>query len=527
MKVLVSDSLSQQGIDILQKAGLTTDVKTKLTPAELIAMIPSYDGLIIRSGTKVTKEVIAAASNLKIIGRAGSGLDNVDIPAATHRGVVVMNTPGGNTVTTAEHTFALIFAMARQLPQAAASVKSGKWEKSKFMGIELFNKTLGIVGLGQIGAHVARLAQGAGMTVIAYDPYLSKESAEQNGVEGVDLDTLLVRSDIITLHVPLTPETENFINAERIQKMKPGVRIVNCARGGIVNEKDLSEALRSKQVAAAAFDVFEKEPVDPGNPLIQLDNFICTPHLGAATGEAQENVALAIAEQVVDFLTRGVVRYAVNLPSVPPDLLPKLQPYIHLAQQAGAFIGQTLEGGIEKITVEYHGEAADLQTAPVTLAAIKGVLGQILGEETVNYVNAPGIARERGIAVDEVKSSHAGNFQNLICLKVRSGDRTQTVSGTVFGKHAQRFVEIDTVALEVVPEGMMLYLLNEDKPGVIGGLGQVLAKHGINISRMQLGREAIGGKAISVVGIDTAVGPEVLKDLKSVPHILSVKRVTL
>ncbi len=526
MRVLISDSLSERGIEILKKAGLTTDVKTKLTPAQLIEEIAQYDGLIIRSGTKVTKEVIAAAKNLKVIGRAGSGLDNVDLPAATKRGIVVMNTPGGNTVTTAEHAFSLLMSMARQVPQANASVKSGKWEKNKFMGIELFNKTIGIIGIGQIGSYVAKLAQGANMTVLAYDAFLSPENARKLGVEVVDLETLFSRADIITIHAPLTTETKYMINAAAIQKMKQGVRIINCARGGIVNETDLYEALKSGRVSAAAFDVFEKEPVDPANPLLTLDNFICTPHLGAATNEAQENVAWAIAEQVVDFLVRGVVRYAVNLPSISADLLPKVQPYVDLAERMGSFLGQTAEGGIEKVTIEYRGEAADLQTSPITLAAVKGLLAPIL-EETVNYVNAPSIAKERGIEVNESKSSDAGNFSSLISIKVKAGGQTKVVSGTIFNKKEPRFVEIDGMSLEVVPEGDMLYLFNEDKPGVIGGLGQLLAKNQINISRMQLGRERAGAKAISVVGVDSVVSPEVLKELKSLPHVLSVKRVKL
>ncbi|HLG21183.1 MAG TPA: phosphoglycerate dehydrogenase [Candidatus Manganitrophaceae bacterium] len=526
MKVLISDSLSDRGVEILKKAGLAADVKTKLTPAQLIEEIPQYDGLIIRSGTKVTKDVIAAAKNLKIIGRAGSGLDNVDIPAATKRGIVVMNTPGGNTITTAEHAFALIMSMARQIPQANASVKSGKWEKNRFMGMELFNKTLGVIGVGQIGSYVAKLAQGMNMTVLAYDAYLAPENARKLGVEVVDLDTLFSRSDIITIHAPLTTETKYMINATAIQKMKHGVRIVNAARGGIINEKDLFDAMNGGKVAAAAFDVFEKEPVDPSNPLLTLENFICTPHLGAATTEAQENVAWAIADQVVDFLVRGVVRYAVNLPSVSADLLPKVQPYVELAEKIGSFIGQTMEGGIEKITIEYHGEAADLQTEPITVAALKGLLSPIL-EETVNYVNAPSIAKERGIEVNEAKSSDAGNFSSLLSVKVKAGEKTKSVSGAIFNKKEPRLVEIDQMSLEVIPEGHMLFLLNEDKPGVIGGLGQLLAKNQINISRMQLGREKPGGKAISVVGVDSLLGPELLKEIKLLPHVISAKQVKL
>jgi len=526
MKVLISDSLSAQGVTILEKSGLLVDIKTKLTPAQLIEEIGQYDGLIIRSGTKVTKDVIAAAKNLKVIGRAGSGLDNVDLPAATKRGIVVMNTPGGNTITTAEHTFALIFSMARQTPQANASVKSGKWEKNKFMGIELFDKTLGIVGLGQIGSWVARLAQGAGMKVIAYDAYLSPENAQKMGVALVDLETLYVQSDIITLHTPMTAETKYLINAEAIAKMKDGVRIVNCARGGIVDEAALLSALTSGKVAAAASDVFEKEPVDPNHPLLKLDNFVCTPHLGAATLEAQENVALAIAEQVVDYLVKKVVRYAVNLPSISLDLMPKVQPYVLLAEKIGSFIGQTVDGGITAIDIEYHGEAAELQSSPIYVAALKGLLAPIL-EETVNYVNAPSIAKERGIEIKETKSANAGNFASLLTMRVITSSGQKTVSGAIFHKTDPRFVEIDGMALEIIPEGNMLYIHNNDKPGVIGDLGHLLAKNKINISRMQLGREKSGGLAISVVGIDVAAPESVVKEIRTIPNVLAVKPIKL
>ncbi len=526
MKVLISDSLSEQGITILKKAGLEVDIKTKLTPAELITEIGQYDGLVIRSGTKVTKEVIAAAKNLKVIGRAGSGLDNVDLPAATKRGIVVMNTPGGNTITTAEHTFALIFSMARQTPQANASVKSGKWEKNKFMGIELFDKTLGIVGLGQIGSWVARLAQGAGMKVIAYDTYLSPENAQKMGVLLVDLETLYAKSDIITLHTPMTAETKYLINADAIAKMKDGVRIINCARGGIVDESALLAALTSGKVAASASDVFEKEPVDPNHPLLKLENFVCTPHLGAATLEAQENVALAIADQVVDYLVKGVVRYAVNLPSISLDLMPKVQPYVLLAEKMGSFIGQTINGGITAVQIEYRGEAAELQSAPMHVAALKGLLAPIL-EETVNYVNAPSIAKERGIEVKETKSDNAGNFTALLTMKVTTSTGNKVVSGSVFHKTEPRFIEVDGVALEIIPEGNMLYIHNNDKPGVIGDLGQLLAKNKINISRMQLGRAQSGGLAISVVSTDIAAEESLLKEIRTIPQVISVKPIKL
>ncbi|MBI3596777.1 MAG: phosphoglycerate dehydrogenase [Nitrospirae bacterium] len=526
MKVLVSDSLSEKGVDIMKRSGLDVDVKTRLGPDELLKVIPDYDGLVVRSATKVTKKLIEAAKRLKVVGRAGSGLDNVDLLAATKRGIVVMNTPGGNTVTTAEHTVALIFSLARMIPQATASIKAGKWEKNKFMGMELYNKTLGIIGIGQIGSYVTKLAQGAQMQVIAYDPYLSEENAKKMGVELVDLNELYRRSDIISVHVPLTAETKSLINAEAIGKMKDGVRIINCARGGIVNEKDLHEALVKGKVAGTAIDVFEQEPVDPKNPLLALDNVICTPHIGAATTEAQENVALAIAEQIADYLIRGVVRGAVNIPSVPVDLLPKIQPYLTLAEKLGAFLAQSHEGGLVQLTIEYRGEVAALTTAPITVAALKGLLTPIL-EEPVNYVNAPIVARERGIEIKEIKSAEAGEFTSLVVLTVKAGSKQATVSGTLYNRKDPRIVEIDGLSLEVVPEGHMLLMINDDQPGVIGNIGHLLGDNRINISRMQLGRERSGGKAISVVGIDSPVSPELLGKLKKLPHVLSAKLIEL
>lgn len=526
MKVLVSDALSEKGVEIMRKTGLEVDVKTHLSPDELLQVIPDYDGLVIRSATKVTDKVIGIAKRLKVIGRAGSGLDNVDLPAATKRGIVVMNTPGGNTVTTAEHTMALIFSLVRMVPQATASIKAGRWEKNKFMGMELYNKTLGIIGIGQIGSYVTKLAQGAQMHVIANDPYLSEENAKKMGVELVELNELYRRSDIISVHVPLTPETKSLINAETIQKMKDGVRIINCARGGIVNEKDLHDALLKGKVAGAAMDVFEKEPVDPKNPLLTLDTVIGTPHIGAATNEAQENVALAIAEQIADYLIRGVVRGAVNIPSVPADILPKLQPYLVLAEKLGAFLSQSHEGGLEQLTIEYRGEVSNMTTAPVTVAAIKGLLTPIL-EEPVNYVNAPIVARERGIEIKEIKSAEAGEFTSLVVLKVKTRATTATVAGTLYNRRDARIVEIDGLSLEVVPEGHMLMMINDDKPGVIGNIGRLLGDNQINISRMQLGREHTGGKAISVVGIDKPVTSDLLGKLKKLPHVLSVKLIKL
>lgn len=527
MKVLVSDPISPRGIEILKKAGLEVDVKAGLKPGELKKEIGKYDALIVRSETKVTSEIIEHATNLKVIGRAGSGLDNVDKIAATKRGIVVMNTPGGNTITTAEHTVALLFSMARQIPQATACMKQGKWEKKKFKGVELYNKTLGIIGLGNIGSHVAKIAQGIGMNILAYDPYLSEEKAKTLGVKVVSLDDLIKNADFITIHTPGTNETKHLINAEKIAMMRDGVGIINAARGGIIDEKALYDAIKSGKVGAVALDVFENEPADLSNcPLLELDNVVCTPHLGASTEEAQENVATAIAEQIVDYLVHGTIRHAVNFPSVPADVLPKLQPYITLGERLGGFLCQIMEGRINEVTVEYRGEVAELVLAPITAAVLKGILTPIL-EETVNFVNAPLIAKERGIEVKEITTQDAGDYHSMLVVKIKVDSRENLVAGVLYGKKDPRIMMINEFAVEVVPDGEMLLLLNIDKPGVIGNIGTLLGKNNINIARMQFGRESLGGKAISVVSIDTPVSKEVLAEIKKLPNVLSVKQIHL
>lgn len=525
MKVLVSDTLSQKGVEILKKAGLDVEVKTGMKPEELVENIGNYHGLVVRSATKVTSKIIDAASNLRVIGRAGSGLDNVDIASATKKGIVVMNTPGGNTITTAEHTMALMFALARQIPQATASIKQGKWEKKKFMGVEIFNKTLGVVGIGNIGSQVAKRSQAFAINVIAYDPFLSEEKAKEMGVEKVSLEELFRRSDFITIHTPITAETKNMINKDTIKKMKTGVRIINCARGGIINEKDLYDALVEGKVAGAALDVFEKEPPE-NNPLLTLDNVISTPHLGAATKEAQENVAIAIAEQIADYLVRGTIRNAVNFPSIPADQVVKLQPYINLAEKLGLFAAQIFEGGVTEITIEYRGEATEIDSAPVKIAAIKGFLTPIL-EETVNFVNAPFIAIERGIEIKETKSADAGDYQSMVAMRIKAKNRESFLAGTLFSRKDPRIVAIDGFKVEIVPEGELLFIYNNDKPGVIGNIGTLLGKNKINIARMQFGREAPGGRAISVVTIDSPATTSIIKQIKSLPNVLSLKRITL
>ena len=526
MNILVSDSLSPKGVEVLERAGFSVAVKTKLSKDELLKEIANYEAIIVRSATKVTKEVIEAGGRLRIVGRAGTGLDNVDTEAATRRGIVVMNTPGGNTITTAEHTMSMIASMSRKIPQATNSMKDGKWEKSKFMGSELCNKTLGLVGLGQIGSYVTKLAQGWSMNVIGYDPYLAEDRAKQMGIEVVELEELFLRADVISVHTPLTNETRGIINTETMAKMKDGVMIVNCARGGIINEQDLCEALQSGKVAAAAFDVFEKEPVDPAHPLLALPNFTCTPHIGASTEEAQESVAIGIAEQFVDYFKRGIARGAVNVPSVAPEALPKLQPYLTLAERMGSFQAQLLSGALKSVTVEYVGDVSHLSVAPITVAVLKGLLSPIL-EDVINFVNAPIVAKERGIDVKEVKSSDAGDFTSLIRLKVEAGSETYTLAGTLFHGQEPRIVEINQFQVEVVSEGQMILIDNVDRPGVIGMVGQILGKHDVNIARMQCSRVEQGQSALLIIGLDSPLSSSVLDLLKQEKDILSVRMVDL
>jgi D-3-phosphoglycerate dehydrogenase len=523
MRVLVSDNISPKGVKILEKAGLKVDVNTGLAPDKLKKEIGKYEGLIIRSATKVTADLLKAAKKLKVVGRAGSGLDNVDKVAATKHGVVVMNTPGGNTVTTAEHTVALMLSMSRNIPQATASMKQGKWEKKKFMGVELYGKTLGIIGLGNIGSHVAKIAQGMGMDVIAFDPYLSEENAKKLGVSVMKLNDIFKKSDFISCHIPLTKETKNLIGTKNIGMMKKGVRIINASRGGVVDEAALYKALKSGKVASAALDVFETEPPE-GSPLMELDNFICTPHLGASTADAQENVALAVSNQIVDYLLRGTIRNAVNFPSVSADVLPELEPYLELAEKLGSFISQTFEGGIDEITIEYKGDVAKLMLEPIKIAALKGLLEPIL-EENVNFVNAPVIAKERGIEVKELTSDDAGDYHSMLVIKVKAGKKKSVISGVLHGKKDPRIIAVDGHIIEVRPRGNMLFLTNNDKPGVIGNVGTVLGENKINIARMQFGREGEGGIAVSVVSIDTPASEEILKKIKKLPNVLSAKQI--
>jgi D-3-phosphoglycerate dehydrogenase / 2-oxoglutarate reductase len=519
-KVLISDALSPAAVEIFKQRGVEVDQKVGLKPDELAAIIDQYDGLAIRSSTKVTKELLAKATKLKVVGRAGIGVDNVDVPAASGRGVVVMNTPFGNSITTAEHALAMMFALARDIPQANASTHAGKWEKSKFMGVELCGKTLGVVGCGNIGSIVADRAIGLKMKVVAYDPYLSEERATKLGVERADLDTLFAKADFITVHTPLTEQTRNVISAEAIAKMKKGVRIINCARGGLVDEVALKAALESGHVKAAALDVFLEEPAK-SNPLFGMENVICTPHLGASTNEAQENVALQVAEQMSDYLMTGAVTNALNSPSVSAEDAPRLRPYLKLAEQLGSFAGQVLEGGIKAVTIEYEGAVATLNVKPLTATVLMGILsGQM---DSVNMVNAPVIAKERNINVAETRRDEARDYQTIIRVRVATESGEHTVEGTLVGGGKPRITEVDGVAIEAEISPEMLYVRNEDKPGFIGRLGTKLGENNVNIATFHLGRPKPGAEAVLLVSVDQRVTAKILLELEAIPSVVKVK----
>lgn len=525
-KVLICDPLSQKGLEILEKAkDIKYDIKIGLSPDELKEIVPEYDALIIRSETKLKRDIIERADRLKVIGRAGIGLDNVDLEAATKKGIIVMNTPQENAIAAAEHTIAMMLAISRKIPQANASMKAGKWEKRKFMGVELYKKTLGIIGVGVIGTIVADRARGLKMKVIGYDPYLSKEVAEKKGVELVSFDELLKNSDFISIHTPLTEETRNLIEKNAFEKMKDGVIIINCARGGIINEKDLYDAIKKGKVAGAALDVFEKEPAI-GNPLLELDEVIGTPHLGAATEEAQENVAIAIAQQVVDYFTTGEARNAVNMPVVSPEILPLIKPYLRLAEKLGSFLAQISNYAIEEVLIEYHGEVIEYGTKPLTISVLKGLLTPFVGE-TVNFVNAPVMAKERGIRVVESIRGQAEDFTSLIALTVKSKMEENYIAGTLFGKKELRIVKLNDFFIEAIPEGYILLVNNYDRPGVIGNIGTALGSRNINIATMQFGRDRMGGRAISLLHLDSPLPPGMLGEILRLPNIISVRQIQL
>ena len=519
-KVLISDKLSPAAVDIFKRRGIEVDLKPGLSPAELRAIIGEYDGLAIRSATKVTKELLDAAPKLRVVGRAGIGVDNVDVKSATARGVVVMNTPHGNAITTAEHAIAMMFALARQIPEATASTRAGKWEKNRFMGVELTGKTLGLIGCGNIGSIVAERAVGLHMRVVAYDPYLTEKRAVDLGVEKVDLADLLARADVITLHTPLTDATRNILSKEAIAFCKRGVRIINCARGGLVDEAALAEALTSGQVAGAALDVFETEPAT-ASPLFALDNVVCTPHLGAATLEAQENVALQVAEQMSDFLLTGAVSNAINMPSVSAEDAPRLKPYLDLCRLLGQFAGQlshASEGTLRSVTIEYEGLAAKLNHRPLSAAVLAGLLSPMMAG--VNMVNAPVAARDRGLDVAETVHDRPSEYLTLVRVSVTTEKMTRSVAGTLFAGAQPRLVEVKGIKVEADFGRHMLYVTNQDKPGFIGRFGATLADAGINIATFHLGRAAQGGDAICLVSVDETVSEDVLELVRTLPLVV-------
>jgi D-3-phosphoglycerate dehydrogenase len=521
IQVLVSDNLGQKGINMFKAAdGFEVDVRTGLPPEDLKSIIGQYDALVIRSATEVTEDLLDSAKRLKVIGRAGIGLDNVDIPAATKRGVVVMNTPTGNVVTTAEHAIAMMLSLTRNIPAGTMSLKQGCWEKKKLQGREVFNKTLGVIGFGKIGSTVADRARGLKMQVIVYDPFVTPEQIKKKGFDAVALEELYYRSDYITIHVPMLKDTIGLLDRDAFALMKDGVMIINCARGGIINESHLKEAIASGKVAGAALDVFETEP--PGvTPLISLNRVICTPHLGASTKEAQTNVAMAIASQIINYLKSGDIIDAVNVPSVTGELLQKIGSYLSLAEQMGSLQAQLPQGPIQEVVIEYNGNFNGLDLSPVTTAVLKGLLTPIVKDD-VNFVNAQALAKERGIKVTETNSRESADFLNLITVKTISSEATSSVSGTLFGKKDPRIVKINKFRLEMVASGHMALIHNIDKPGSIGEIGLTLGRHDINIAKMQVGQEEDGDRNIIFLTTDTPIRPEVMDEMQALPLVKSV-----
>jgi D-3-phosphoglycerate dehydrogenase len=517
-KVLISDALSPAAVQIFKDRGVAVDFQPSLgkDKDKLAEAIGGFDGLAIRSATKVTAKLLDRSNGLKVIGRAGIGVDNVDIPAATARGIIVMNTPFGNSITTAEHAVTLMLSLARQIPEADASTRAGKWEKNKFMGVEIFGKTLGVIGCGNIGSIVADRAIGLKMKVIAYDPYLSAERAVNLGVEKVALDELFRRADFITLHTPLTEKTANIVDAKAIAKMRKGVRIINCARGGLVDEAAIYEALKSGHVAGAAFDVFIEEPAT-SNPLFSLPNVVCTPHLGASTSEAQENVALQVAEQMSDYLLRGAITNAVNFPSISAEEAPQLKPFVALAEKLGSFAGQLTETGLHKVQITYEGAVAQMNTKALTSAAIAGMLRPML--QDVNVVSAPIVAKDRGIVVEETRREAEGDYESLITVNVTTDRQSRHVSGTVFADGRPRIVNIKGIRMDAEFGPSMIYITNLDKPGFIGKFSSTLGDAGINIATFHVGREAPGGNAIALIEIDGELPADVLAKVRALPQV--------
>ncbi len=519
-KVLIADKLSPAAVAIFKMRGIDADVKTGLSKEELLKIVDQYDGIAIRSATKITADVIKVAKKLKVVGRAGIGVDNVDIPAATAAGVIVMNTPFGNSITTAEHAIALMMALARELPAANASTHGGKWEKNRFMGVELYGKTLGLIGAGNIGGIVADRAKGLKMHVVAYDPYLSPERAADLGVEKVELNDLFARADFITLHTPLTAETRNIISADAINKMKKGARLINCARGGLVDEEALKVALDSGHLAGAALDVFAEEPAKT-NILFGHEKVVATPHLGASTEEAQENVALQVAEQISDYLLTGAITNALNMPSISAQEATLVRPWISLAEKLGAFAGQLTDTSIEAVEILYEGTAATMNQRALTQAALAGLLKPHLPE--VNMVNAPIVAKERGIKLSETRRDRQGIYEGYIKITVKTPEATRGVAGTVFADGRPRLIQVKDINLDAEFAPHMLYVTNEDKPGFIGKLGTLLGEAKVNIANFTLGRSAPGADAIALVEVDGDVGEKVLAEIRKLPLVRQAK----
>ncbi len=525
IKILISDPLAEDGVRILEnERTFKVDIKPKLPPEELKKIIKDYDAIVIRSGTKLTKDIIET-SNLRIIGRAGVGLDNVDLDTATKKGIIVVNAPAGNTISTAEHTMSLIMALSRNIPQANKSLKGGQWDRKRFMGVELYGKTLGIIGLGRIGQEVAGRAISFKMNIIAYDPFLSIELAKKLKVELVEFEELLKNADYVTIHTPITDQTKHMLNEKEFKMMKYGVRVLNVARGGVIDEEALYKALESGKVAGAALDVFEKEPPTQ-NPLLKLDNVIVTPHLGASTEEAQVNVAIDVAETVRDALLDKGLRNAVNMPSLDPEEFKTIKPYINLAEKIGSMHAQLVKGHIKKVEVRYIGDAAEFKVEPITAALIKGMLTPIL-QETVNYVNAPIIAKDRGMNIVESKAGEIEDFASLIWVKVKSDKATNAIAGTIFLKSDPRIVKINNYYVEAVPEGYMLVIYNKDVPGIIGQIGTILGRNKINIAGMSFGREKPGENSISLLNVDSEVPKDVLEEIRKAKNIDDVTMIKL
>ena len=522
-KVLISDKMSPLAEQVFKDRGIEVDVTTGMTPEELIACIGDYDGLAVRSSTKAKTEIIEAATNLKVIGRAGIGVDNIDVATATSQGVLVMNTPFGNSTTTAEHAIAMILSLARDIPLANASTHLGKWEKSRFMGMEVTGKTLGVIGCGNIGSIVADRAQGLKMKVVGYDPYLSPDRAKKLGIEKLELDDLLARADIITLHTPLTDATKDIINADSLAKTKKGVKIINCARGGLVVEADLKKAIDDGHVSGAALDVLSAEPATE-SIFFGMENVIITPHLGAATEEAQEKVAEQVAEQLADYLLTGAVTNALNMPSLSAEEAPRLKPYMKLAEQLGSFAGQATMTAIKSVTIEYLGQVAELNTKPLTAVILQGLLAPLM--ESVNIVSAPSVAKDRNIDISEVHKEKGGAYQTLINLTVTTEAQTRNVAGTLFYGDQPRIIQIKGIPVDATLAPFMLYITNHDKPGFIGGLGSLLGDEGINIATFNLGRAKQGGDAIALVEVDQPPSPKILQKIHDLPQVMMVRPMT-